>query len=51
MMLAQRWPLSTIFLAAAIPAVCGSAAIYLMGRTGKGIAGPAVASLTPTPAE
>jgi len=25
MMLAQRWPLSTIFLAAAIPAVCGSA--------------------------
>lgn len=32
-MLAQRWPLPTIFLAAAFPAVCGSAAIYLMGRT------------------
>lgn len=32
-MLAQRWPLPTIFLAAAIPGVCGSAAIYLMGHT------------------
>jgi len=32
-MLAQRWPLATIFLAAAIPAVCGSAAIYSMGWT------------------
>jgi len=32
-MLAQRWPLPTIFLAAAIPALCGSLAIYLMGRT------------------
>jgi MFS transporter, AAHS family, 4-hydroxybenzoate transporter len=33
MMLAQRWPLPAIFLSSAIPAVCGSAAIYLMGRT------------------
>lgn len=32
-MFAQRWPLPTIFLAAAIPGVCGSAAIYLMGHT------------------
>jgi AAHS family 4-hydroxybenzoate transporter-like MFS transporter len=53
MMLAQRWPLATIFLAAAIPAVCGSAAIYLMGRTGQGTAGSAVASFAsaPTPAK
>ena len=32
-MLSRHWPLSTIFLAAAIPALCSSAAIYLMGRT------------------
>jgi AAHS family 4-hydroxybenzoate transporter-like MFS transporter len=32
-MLSLHWPLTAIFLAAAIPAVCGSAAIYLMSRT------------------
>jgi AAHS family 4-hydroxybenzoate transporter-like MFS transporter len=33
LMLAQRWPLPTIFLAAAVPAVCGSLAMYFVGRT------------------
>jgi MFS transporter, AAHS family, 4-hydroxybenzoate transporter len=51
MMLAQRWPLPTIFLAAAVPAVCGAAAIYLVGRTPQGTAGGAVISLAPTSAE
>ena len=31
-LLAQHWPLAVIFLAAAIPALCGSAAVFLMGR-------------------
>ena len=43
-MLADRWPLPTIFLAA-IPAVCGAVAIYLVGRTPQGTAGGAVISL------
>ncbi|MGH7119177.1 MAG: hypothetical protein ACREFP_09365, partial [Acetobacteraceae bacterium] len=50
-MLAERWPLPTIFLAAAIPAICGAFAIYLMGRTPQGTAGGAVISLAPTSAE
>ena len=33
LMLAQRWPLPTIFLAAAVPAVCGSLAMHFVGRT------------------
>jgi AAHS family 4-hydroxybenzoate transporter-like MFS transporter len=33
LMLSLDWPLTTIFLAAAVPAACGSAAIYLMSRT------------------
>ena len=45
LMLAQRWPLPSIFLAAAIPGVCGSAAIYLMGH-----AHPIAADGTPVPA-
>ena len=36
-MLAERWPVPKIFLAAAVPALCGSAAIYLMGRVQGGI--------------
>jgi AAHS family 4-hydroxybenzoate transporter-like MFS transporter len=32
-MLSLHWPLSTIFLAAAIPSLIGSGAIFLMGRT------------------
>ena len=32
-MLSRHWPLSTIFLAAAIPSLIGSGAIFLMGRT------------------
>lgn len=32
-MLSMHWPLSTIFVAAAIPSLVGSAAIFLMGRT------------------
>ena len=31
-MLSRHWPLTTIFLAAAIPSFVGSAAIFLMGR-------------------
>ena len=47
-MLAQRWPLPTIFLAAAIPAVCGSIAIHLMGRRQQAAdAGSPVAALAP----
>jgi MFS transporter, AAHS family, 4-hydroxybenzoate transporter len=47
-MLARRWPLPTIFLAAAIPALCGSLAIYLMGRTQQPTKGEsAAASLAP----
>lgn len=47
MMLSRHWPLSTIFLAAAIPAVLGFAAIYVMGqiqhpRKGMAATGPAV---------
>jgi len=33
LMLSLHWPLSTIFLAAAIPSLVGSAAIFLMGRS------------------
>jgi AAHS family 4-hydroxybenzoate transporter-like MFS transporter len=50
-MLAERWPLPTIFLAAAIPAVCGAVAIYLVGRTPHGTAGGAVISLVQHVAE
>jgi MFS transporter, AAHS family, 4-hydroxybenzoate transporter len=35
-MLAMHWPLAAIFLAAAVPAVCGSAAIYLLSRSPAG---------------
>ena len=51
-MLAQRWPLPTIFLAAAVPALCGSLAIYLMGRRQElAIGAGPVASLAPDAAE
>ena len=42
-----RRPLATAheYLAAAIPAVCGAVAIYLVGRTPQGTAGGAVISL------
>lgn len=47
-MLAERWPLPTIFLTAAIPAVCGSLAIHLVGRTQQRAKNDtAVASLAP----
>ncbi len=32
-MLSQHWPLTSIFLAGAVPALVGSTAIFLMGRT------------------
>jgi MFS transporter, AAHS family, 4-hydroxybenzoate transporter len=35
MMLSRHWPLTTIFLAAALPALCGSLAINQMGRRQK----------------
>jgi MFS transporter, AAHS family, 4-hydroxybenzoate transporter len=51
-MLAQRWPLPTIFLAAAIPALCGSLAVYLMGRTQRtALPGSRVGSLVADAAE
>jgi AAHS family 4-hydroxybenzoate transporter-like MFS transporter len=51
-MLAQRWPLPTIFLAAALPALCGSLAIYLMGCRQDSAKGEnRVASLAPDVAE
>jgi hypothetical protein len=31
--LSRHWPLTTIFLASAIPVVFGSAAVFAMGRT------------------
>jgi hypothetical protein len=32
-MLSLHWPLTTVFMAAAIPSLVGSGAIFLMGRT------------------
>jgi AAHS family 4-hydroxybenzoate transporter-like MFS transporter len=32
-MLSLHWPLTTVFMAAAIPSLIGSGAIFLMGRT------------------
>jgi AAHS family 4-hydroxybenzoate transporter-like MFS transporter len=32
-MLSRNWPLTTVFMVAAIPSLIGSGAIYLMGRT------------------
>ncbi|HVB58203.1 MAG TPA: MFS transporter [Candidatus Acidoferrales bacterium] len=49
-MLALHWPLAEIFLAAAIPAVCGSAAIHLLGRSRIGAnraLGPLSAGMAP----
>lgn len=40
LMLAGRWPLSTIFLVSAAPAVVGAAAVHLMGRTKKSTGAP-----------
>ena len=45
-MLSLHWPLTTIFLAAAVPAVCGSAAIHLLSRSQTGT-GRALESLSP----
>ena len=32
-MLSLHWPLTTVFMVAAIPSLVGSSAIYVMGRT------------------
>lgn len=50
LMLAGHWPLHTIFLASAAPALVGATAVYIMGRVhrGTGVAVPTSPPLEPS---